>query len=167
MKKTLGKRQLMPKVRGIEIINKKITILTAILLLSAAVCSYAQVPGDQVDRATRDVDRQVREKVEDELTKPPQQAPVIKEEKEKIKPEGPKVFVKDIRFEGLESLSEEDLVTIASKYEGRDVYFSELEDMAREIQAEYLRRGIVASAMVPPQEVKDGIVAVQVVESRM
>jgi hemolysin activation/secretion protein len=119
------------------------------------------------DRAVREVDRIFRKEVEKELRTPPKK-PDIEEEREKKKaPEALSFLAEKITLIGTESYSPEDFQIIIGKYEGKEVDLNDLNILCREIERDYLKKGIITACFVPPQEVRDGTVILQVVESKM
>lgn len=130
--------------------------------------SYAQLPPESaVDRATREVDRPMREEAEEKLMRAPAKPAEIEEEKEKKEPEGPKFFVKEIKLVGTESVSPDEFKPLIEKYENTDTSLEGLNILSREIEREYLRKGIIAACFLPPQDIKGGVITLQVVEARM
>ena len=103
---------------------------------------YAQVLPQDVEKATRETDRPIRQEVEEKLKRPPEKLPEIKEEEEELPPEGPTFFIKTIRLDGVESLSPDEFKPITGQYEDREVTLEELEILAKKIEREYLRKGI-------------------------
>ena len=147
--------------------------LTAILsgtLLLISQISYAQAPPPDASRATRESDRFGAEKerqVQRDLRRIPQKPGPPEVEKEKPKPDEQKFFVKSIKLLGCESFPPEDFNPFLKKYENREVTLTELNNLSKEISSEYLKRGIIAAVFLPPQEVNDQTITMQVVEARM
>ncbi|MFC1644060.1 ShlB/FhaC/HecB family hemolysin secretion/activation protein, partial [Candidatus Omnitrophota bacterium] len=145
-----------------------ITILCIAVYAAHYPAAYGQLPPESaVDSATRDVDRDIREKAEEKLITPPKKGPKIEEEPEEKVPEGPKFFIKKINLIGTVSVSPEEFQPIIDKYENKEVSVGELNILAKEIERDYLRKGIIAACFLPPQEVKDGEVTLQAVEAKM
>jgi hemolysin activation/secretion protein len=148
----------------------RIMIMTTIAIsLSAAQAGAENTPPpSSINEATRAVDQPFRQEAEKKLKAPPKKLPPIQEEKPKEKgPEGPKFLLKKVILQGVESIPEKDLGSMIAKYENREVTLSDLNTLADEIKAEYLKRGFIVACFVPPQDVKDGVVTLQVVEARM
>ncbi len=120
-----------------------------------------------IDRAAREIDRPIRKEVEKKMQEAPKKPPVVVEEKKRPAIKGPKFFIKEIRLDGTETFPPEDFRYIIEKYENKEVSFEELNILANEIEREYLRRGVIAACFVPPQDIKDGIVTLRVVEAKM
>lgn len=142
---------------------KLASLLVVFVLMLPASFAYSQPAPDQ---AVREADRAIRERVEKEMRVVPK-APEIEEEEKPEVPEGPKFFIKKIELVGVESFSPDEFRSILEQYENREVTFGELNILARQIEREYLKRGIIAACFVPPQDVKDGVVMLRVVEAKM
>ena len=139
--------------------------------VSCVALGFAALPvvhaQSDFDRAVREVDRIFRKEVEKELRTPPKK-PDIEEEREKKKaPEALSFLAEKITLIGTESYSPEDFQIIIGKYEGKEVDLNDLNILCREIERDYLKKGIITACFVPPQEVRDGTVILQVVESKM
>ena len=123
--------------------------------------AFSQAPPPVPEQAIKEVDRGVPEEVKREMLESSTETPLLEE----AKPEGPVFFVKKIKIEGLKSLTEKDLQSLVEKYENREVALPELKNLADEIEKEYLKKGIIAVCVVPPQDIKGGIVMLRVAES--
>ena len=130
--------------------------------------AHAQ-PG--IDQATREVDRSMRQQVERRLQETtPRRAPKIKEPvipEEKVEEAAPRLEVKSITLEGVRTFKAEDFRQMISKYEKKETTISDLKILAKEIEREYLRKGVIAACFLPPQDVKEGVVVLRVVEAKM
>ena len=146
-----------------------LTIILSGSLFFISHISYAQAPPD-ASRATRESDKFGAEKerqVQRELKRSPQKPALPKVEEEKPKPGEQRFFIKSIKLLGCESFPLEDFNPFLEKYENRETTLTELNNLSKEIASEYIRRGIIAAAFLPPQDVKDQSVTIQVVEARM
>lgn len=74
----------------------------------------------------------------------------------------------DLRLNGAQALSADDLRSVTAPYIGRDVTLADLEALARDITARYRERGFfLAQAIVPVQTVQGGVVEISIVEGRI
>lgn len=74
----------------------------------------------------------------------------------------------DLRLNGVKALSNEELQSITQPYIGREVTLTDLEALAKAITARYKDRGyFLATAVVPVQTVRDGVVEISVIEGRL
>lgn len=78
---------------------------------------------------------------------------------------GPTITVRSFRFTGNLLIPSERLESAVAGYLSRPIGFEDLRNAAAEISLFYRQAGYVASVSVPKQEVKDGIVVLQVRES--
>jgi len=138
-------------------------ICIAIVSLLSGSIIYAQ----NFESGSREVDRPIRARAEKELQKTPEKAPIIKEEKTPVKEEGPAYFIKKVVLSGCETFPAEDFSGIVKDYENRELKFTELEEMGQRIEREYLKKGVIAACVIPPQEIKDGVVTIYVIEAKM
>jgi hemolysin activation/secretion protein len=103
----------------------------------------------------------------------PQGAPLPEEEKappaeQEPAPYGVRVFVKEIRLSGNTVFSSEELDKITAPYTGRIVASSELEDLRVALTRFYIDRGYINSgAVIPDQQVVNGIVQINIIEGRL
>lgn len=148
--------------------SKSALLKTIVLVVLAALISLPVCAQPNVDSITREVDHSAREKAEKEMVTPPKKAAVKEEEEKKAKrPEGPKFFVKTIQLTGPVSFPPEAFSPIVKKYENKEINLNDLDELATEIEKEYLKKGIIAACFVPPQGVKKDTVTLQVVEPKM
>ncbi len=130
--------------------------------------AYAAPPsGPSIDSATSQVDRSFRKEAEERLAPKPEKPPEIEEEPEKPEVEGPKFFIKKINLTGCVTVPSSEFQAIVEKYENKEISIEGLNVLAKEIEREYLRKGIIAACFIPPQDIKDGQVTLQVVEAKM
>lgn len=139
----------------------------------AALCLYSYETHGQIpdlDRATREVDRPIREEAEERLRgpalepveEPDEDLPEIEDIEEKF-------FVKEIRVSGNENFPDEELRPIIEPFEGKELSFQRLRALTRRIERAYLQRGMVAACLIPPQDIdrQGGVIFLRIIESRM
>jgi len=81
---------------------------------------------------------------------------------------GPAVYVRQIRLEGNTVFSDEELSEITRRYENRTITSEELQALRDEITRFYIDRGYINSgAVIPDQEVVQGVVTLRVVEGQL
>jgi hemolysin activation/secretion protein len=87
----------------------------------------------------------------------------------RARPRRPETFrLNDVRLKGVAALDEQELHQLAAPYLGRDVNLAELQALAQAITAQYREHGyFLAQAIVPVQQVKDGVVEISVIEGRL
>ncbi len=81
---------------------------------------------------------------------------------------GVRVFVREFRFQGNTIFSSMELATIAASYLNRELTSEQLEEVRRLITAFYVEFGYLNSgAILPDQDVKDGVVTFQIIEGTL
>lgn len=74
----------------------------------------------------------------------------------------------DLRLNGAQALTSDELRSTTQPYIGREVTLADLETLAQAITQRYRERGFfLATAVVPVQTVRDGIVEISVIEGRL
>ncbi|MBI4981646.1 MAG: ShlB/FhaC/HecB family hemolysin secretion/activation protein [Candidatus Omnitrophica bacterium] len=148
-----------------RIINLAFVALFSLGFVHSAYCQSRT----DVERATRETDLmgQQQEKIEEKLRRVPKKPAEITPKDVPVPKDEKRFLVKKINLVGCESFPSSDFSFIISKYENQELSISMLENIAKEIEREYLRRGIISAVFLPVQEVKDGAVNMQVVEARM
>ncbi|MBF0122737.1 MAG: ShlB/FhaC/HecB family hemolysin secretion/activation protein [Candidatus Omnitrophica bacterium] len=81
---------------------------------------------------------------------------------------GVSFFVKKVHVQENLLFTEATLAPVVGPFEGRQQTMRSMQDLADKITAEYRKRGYLSSqAYIPPQEVKDGVFIINVVEGRI
>lgn len=121
-----------------------------------------------IERATREADRLgSEEQIEERLRRIPEKPAKERPKERPPKKEEQKFFVKKIELVGCQSFPPQVFSSLIEQYENRQLSLSDLDALSKEIEQEYLRRGLIAAVFVLPQEVKEHTVILQVVEARM
>ncbi len=139
---------------------------TRLSLLSVALLSvfnaYAAPDAGELLRQQQDLDR---------LKNLPQAIPVPKKEEavRKKTESSTKILVKSFRFEGnLGKFTPEQLANEVKDLVGQELSFDDIQLAADKVTAFYQEKGyFLAKAIIPKQEVKDGIVVIQVNEGKL
>jgi hemolysin activation/secretion protein len=83
-------------------------------------------------------------------------------------PDAVRFLVREIQFTRSEILSAAELEAIAADFRGRQLTLADLRLLAERVNALYKAKGVVtAQAVIPPQDVSDGVVHVRLVEGRV
>ena len=148
--------------------------LLALLLVAAPVAAQVLLPpaADPAVLQQREIERQRLERQErerQERIERPVQPPPAPPAPAPGPEDALQFFVGRIDFEPRsELLKPEELEALAAPYRGRTLRFSDLRELVAKINALYRARGIVtAQAVLPPQEIKDGVVLIRLVEGRV
>jgi len=78
---------------------------------------------------------------------------------------GPKITVKAFKFVGNHLLDDVILKAETESFRGRLIDFSELEAAASAVAEFYRSKGFIARSTLPPQDIKEGVVTIEIVES--
>ncbi|WP_158078597.1 ShlB/FhaC/HecB family hemolysin secretion/activation protein [Microbulbifer mangrovi] len=82
--------------------------------------------------------------------------------------EGPEFELRSVRFTSSELLSEQQLRDIATPFLGQQVNHARLMEMIEVINRTYREQGVyTAVAVLPQQEIKDGVVVVRLIEGKL
>jgi len=138
------------------------------LILLCAVSVYAQSRTD-VERGTREVDRLGKDvdKFQDLMQPAPKKETIEEPAQQPVKFQGGKKFLlNEVKLIGNESYKAEEFNPFINKYKNKEVTLGDLETLSKEIERDYLRKGVIAAVFIPPQEVKKGVVTLRIVEAR-
>lgn len=131
-------------------------LAAALALLSAPV--FAQTPPDAGSL--------LREQPKPPTVVPTPLPPLVPEGAAQEPDTGPKILVKGFRIQGALLVSEAELLAQVQDVVGQELSFTQLRGVAARLIAYYSQRGYLARVFLPPQEIKDGIVTLQVVEGK-
>ncbi|MBM3243295.1 MAG: hypothetical protein FJZ12_00425 [Candidatus Omnitrophica bacterium] len=148
--------------------DKKIGVGIIIVFISSIIISSpAFLSAQDLESAGREVDR-LEKDLGERFKRPIPKPAVITTSPEPVATEeGERFWVTRIELVGAEGVPPETFSQLLSLYENRNTSFSELERLVSKIEQEYLRLGIVAAVFIPEQEVKDGVVVINVVEAKL
>ena len=122
-------------------------------------------PGAALEDKIRQEKRQQRKQQQQQATQEDRDA---SEAEDEAVSEGPSFVLKRVNFSPSEYLSREDLLDLLLEYIGKSVRFADLLKLVDEINLLYREKGIyTATALLPQQQIKDGVVAVRLVEGRL
>lgn len=117
------------------------------------------------------MDRLNREEIQGKFrgTKPPSgiTEEIIPEEEPQAASDEPKFFIRWIKLIGSETFPPEEFSPMIEKYLKQELTLTDLQVLSREIEREYIKRGVLAAVFVPPQEIRDQTAFLQVVEAKM
>lgn len=150
---------------------KIVLIFSAVIILS--LCAFAQtVPPSQTIGASAQREKALQEQkdIEEQIQKK-KKKPEIKEETPKETPapaDAKRVQIKKIVIDGATLVSEKELRSAVSEYEGKDLALSEMQKVADKITEIYRKKGYTTSrAYLPPQTIKDGILTIKIIEGKV
>ena len=79
---------------------------------------------------------------------------------------GPKVVVKSFRIVGASLIPDAELAEQLKDFVGQELTLAQLQRAAPTLVGYYARKGYLARVILPPQEIKDGIVVINIIEGR-
>lgn len=141
--------------------NFSVAVSGGLLLLSGASAAYAQT---EPNNAGAQVFRQIVPSVLSEPAVKPRQEITIAEPQQAS---GAKVSVQSFVFEGNHLLNADALALPLQRFVGQQLALAELNYAADLVGKLYQERGFFARVVVPTQDVLNGVVRIQIVESRL
>lgn len=140
---------------------KRAIALGVVTLIFASGASYGQ-EAPNAGALQRELDLQLQR------SQPtPQAQPKKPTEPRETKPTEQTIEVKGFEFDGNTLVTNAQLQAVVKPWVDRTLSFSALNDVTSAIQDYYLTQGRLAQVTVPPQEVKNGIIRLQIVEGKM
>ncbi len=149
----------------------KTNFLSSKILLKISLVSFVFLSNTSVFAATNDnISGILQRELELQLKKSaPEVQPKIQKQKE-VKKEGvteQATEIKGFRFSGNKLLTEEELQKVVTKWKERKLTFDDLKDVTTDIQDYYSSKNRLVKAILPPQEIKDGLVNIKIVEGSL
>jgi len=147
--------------------------LAAILLAAAPalaqnVGTSPQVNPGAIQNQQQRLQRQLEQQQQPQLVP---QAPVVSGPSRtapELRPGGPNFLLKGVTFDSSKFLTPDELKAIAAPYIGHEANFAKLQEILKQINALYDKKGIItASAILPPQKIIDGVVHIGLVEGKL
>lgn len=99
------------------------------------------------------------------ITLPPAQPIDTLKKQAPTAPEQQKVFIKQFKFIGNQKLSDQDLQTLVAPYKNTALSFADIRGLTELVGDSYRQQGWLARALVPAQDVTNGVLTIQVVEA--
>lgn len=144
--------------------NKRINTIILIVILFFHYIPFVY-PQANIDQATIETNRSRLEKLREKLRAQPKKAPFNIEKKEIFNDTS--FYIEKINLVGMAAFEPKTFDFIIGKYENKEVSLNKLGKLAEDIEQEYLKRGLIAACFVPPQEIKQKTVTLQIVEAKM
>ena len=92
------------------------------------------------------------------------QEPPAEEKAEEVE----KIYVKDFKIQGATLISTENLNQLLAPYVDKDLILAQIIQAADAITAAYRQQGFLAAyAYIPAQDIKDGVVIIQIIEAKL
>ena len=74
------------------------------------------------------------------------------------------VQVKNFTFNGNKLLTDQELQNVVAKFKGKTLTFDDLQNVVTDIQEYYSSKNRIGKALLPEQEIKDGLVSIKIIE---
>ncbi len=133
----------------------------AVILAGVSASAWSQSAPD-AGALQRNLDLQLQRESQAPLVQPPKS-----EKKAPNENRGAKITVSHFTFEGNTLFSGKELDQVVAPWVNKTLQISELQDAAVAIQDFYSAHQRIAQAMLPPQEIKDGVVLIKILEGKM
>ena len=155
-------------------IGAALTVLVCTTLVSGRALSQGAPLSQQpqlnpgiISNENRRNERQIREQSDQTLQGPAVVAPKVPATQ--VGPSGEKTFrLKTVTFDPSAFLSKEELDAIIQPYVGTSIDISQIQRIIKSVNDLYAEKGIVtASATLPPQDLKDGVLRIALVEGKL
>ena len=143
---------------------KKIILIFFIFLISSA--GYAEVtPPDAGKILNQENDRQKSKEIPKQIPK----SLLEKSKKKDIKPSEEKTLIKSFKFEGdIKAFKVSDLQNLLIDLNGKSLTFEQMQLAADRIKDFYNEKGFfLAQAIIPKQEIKDGVLIILINEGKL
>lgn len=139
-------------------------ILSSFIAFFMPALSWAQV---DVETQTREVNRPILQEIEQTLSPAKDSEPEIEKEEMPAVEEGPKFLVKEILLEGVTTFDPKEFAPLLEQYTNREISLAQLKQLTKSIEKEYLKKGVIAACIIPPQKSSDGIITLRIIEAKM
>jgi len=133
------------------------SILSSILLWNSSAFS---APNDNISAILqRELELQLKKSA-------PPPLPKVQKQIEQKKPVDSEqtVQIKNFQFSGNKLLTDQELQNIVAKWKDKTLTFDELQNVITDIQEYYSSKNRIGKALLPEQEIKDGIVSIRIIE---
>lgn len=117
------------------------------------------------DQKSPDAGQILQEIERDIEVRPLPKLPEIEQAAPQEEDQGPRVVIKQFKFEGNKSLSEAQLQDALASLTNREISVAELKTCTDLISAYYRQNGFLATATLPEQDITDGVVTINIVEA--
>ena len=150
-------------------LNKKLhlAVCSAVAMLAASplhLVYAAALPNPQIEALPQA--GQILQQIErDAIIQQLPVQPVIEEAAPQPEDQGPKVVVKQFKFEGNQVISSAELEDALESLTGQPISITQLKGAADLIADYYREKGFLATATLPEQDITEGIVIINIVEA--
>ena len=132
-----------------------------IALVGVGLSSWVLAQAPNAGALQNQLDLQLQRESQTPLAQPPKPEQTPSEKK------GQEIAVSRFVFEGNTLFTASELDQVVKPWTGKSVYIGELQDAAVAVQDFYAAKSRIAQATLPPQEIKDGVVLIKILEGKM
>ncbi len=133
----------------------------SVAFLSVTSVAYAAVAPDKSPDAG-----QILQEIERGIeVRPNPQLPEVEEVAPKEEDQGPRVVIKQFKFDGNKTLSDAQLQEALASLTNREISVTDLKTCTDLISAYYRKQGYLATATLPEQDITEGVVIINIVEA--
>ncbi len=122
-----------------------------------------QAAGDQktpdAGQILNEIERDIEVRPIPQLPKIEDAAPAAQDD------QGPKVFIKQFKFQGNKAISEEELQAALTSLTNREISITQLKTSTDLIATYYREKGFLGTATLPDQDITEGVVVIQITEA--
>lgn len=145
-------------------INKKLHLAVCAALAALAPLSAFAAPADPTIPVPNA--GQILQQIErDSIVTPLPVQPVIEQSAPEPEDQGPKVVVKQFKFEGNKVLTAAELEVALEALTGHEISIAQLKGAVDLIAAFYREKGFLATATLPEQDITEGVITINIVEA--
>ena len=145
-------------------------VLTHFLKLSLAVslfCLFCWNAFAEPDAGT--FEQKLKKQIENEQKEAPSESVIKKKEPTPAAPKDNQILidVKKFKVTGVTLITQEEVATVLVPFENRSLTLKQINEAANAIVDLYQRKGRIAQAIIPPQDIKEGLVEIKVTEGKV
>jgi hemolysin activation/secretion protein len=116
------------------------------------------------------VERQLEQEYETKEVEAQKEIPLLEVDipEKQFEMDGEKVLINSVKFTGNSVISSRTLKRSVKEFMGKELSMKEIHEMCKAVQATYSQRGyFLARAYVPPQELKDHTLVIEIIEGKL
>lgn len=146
-------------------INKKLHLAVCGALAALVPTLTYAAPADNPNPSDPSAGQLLQQIERDLIVKPLPVQPVIEEAQPEPEDQGPKVVVKQFKFEGNKVLTAAELEGALEALTGHEISITQLKGAVDLISAFYREKGFLATATLPEQDITEGVITINIVEA--
>ena len=114
-------------------------------------------------------EQKLKKQIEFEQKEAPSESVIKKKEPAPAVPKDNQILidVKKFKVTGITLITQEEAATVLTSFENRSLTLKQINEAANAIVDLYQRKGRIAQAIIPPQDIKEGLVEIKVTEGKV